>query len=223
MWEAPSRDRGAPESRGAGDGDALGGPPDSSRPANPWPRLLAFAAVVATVVVLTGVCFVSYARPPERELRSNIAEFGLGVPKFIPVTTLGADASGRTYGAWVTLTPGPPSDPTPRPATLLSKVPGAGCHVRWEPTAQAAGITGVFVDPCSTARYSTFGRAVEGTPMRDLDAFPAHVEGQTVIVNLMTAVLGACRAAGATDCSVPRQTEVRRLPSGALPLDFGRR
>ncbi|MEI7925007.1 MAG: hypothetical protein WCI61_02280, partial [Chloroflexota bacterium] len=48
MWEAPGRDRGSSEPPGDAPtgGDALGGAPDSSRPANPWPRLLAFAAVV---------------------------------------------------------------------------------------------------------------------------------------------------------------------------------
>ena len=223
MWEAPSRDRASTESAEGGGGDALGGPPDASRPANPWPRLLAFAAVVATVVVLAGVCFVSYARPPERELRSRLAEFSPGVPKFVPVTTFGADREGFTYGAWITLIDGPPGDPTPRPAALLSKAPGATCHVRWEPTAQTGGRTGVFVDPCSTARYSELGGAVAGTPLRDLDAFPVRVEGQIVIVNLMTVSLGACRAPGTTACSTPGRPEVRTVPATGLPSDAARR
>ena len=220
MWEAPSRDRGTPDPAG---GDALGGAPDSSRPANPWPRLLAFAAVVITMIVLAGTCLVSYARPPERELRLNVTEFSPGLPKFVPVTTFGADGSGLTYGAWITLIGGPPGDPAPRPAALLSKAPEARCHVRWEPTTQAGGRTGVFVDPCSTARYSELGGAIEGMPLRDLDAFPARVDGRTVIVNLMTVTLGACRAGGEAGCSRPGQPEVRTMPSAALPPHFGRK
>ncbi|MGE3857564.1 MAG: hypothetical protein AB7G21_11480, partial [Dehalococcoidia bacterium] len=70
MWDAPGRDRGASEPGGASprppSGDTLGGPPDSSRPANPWPRLLAFGAVVLVSLVLAGTCLASYASPPPR-------------------------------------------------------------------------------------------------------------------------------------------------------------
>lgn len=215
MWEAPGRDRGTPE---PGDGDALGGAPDSNRPANPWPRLLAFAAVVVTMIVLAGACLVSYARPPQRELRSHITEFSPGVPKFMPVTTLGADRSGRTFGAWVTMTGGG------RVVALLSRDAATLCHVRWDAGAPNGGPqTGALVDPCGKARYASDGAVLDQSAARDLHAFPARIEGQTVIVNLMTITLGACRASGATGCSAAGQAEVRTLPSAELPPDFGRR
>ena len=221
MWEAPVRDRGG-QDRG---GDALGGPPDASRPANPWPRLVAFALAVLAALALMGVCVASYATPPRRELREALTAFTPGVPRFLPVTTFGADRDGFTYGAWVTLIDGPPNDPAPRPAALLSKVPEARCHVRWEPATQAGGRTGVFVDPCSTGRYNALGGAVEGMPLRDLDAFPARIDerGQSVVVNLTQVTLGTCRAPAATVCSPPGRAEVRAVPKAALPPDFGRR
>ena len=216
MWDAPSRDRGTPDPAG---GDALGGAPDSSRPANPWPRLLAFGAGVLLIVVLTGTCLVSYARPPERELRANITEFAAGVPKFMPVTTFGADASGRTYGAWVTVTG------EGRVIALLSRDAATLCHVRWDAGASNGGQqTGAFIDPCGPARYAADGAALANSSTHDLHAFPARLEGRTnVIVPLTTITLGACRADGATGCSAAGRAEVRTVPSAELPPDFGRR
>src|SRR5262245_41996467 len=97
MWEAPNREA------QTGGGDALSGPADMQRPANPWPRLLAFAAVLGVCAVLLGLCVVTFANPPRRELKLGLAELATGTPKFVPVTAFGADDRGNTYGAWVTL------------------------------------------------------------------------------------------------------------------------
>lgn len=215
MWDAPSRERGTPE---PGGGDALGGPPDSSRPENPWPRLLAFGAVVLTVVVLTGTCLVSYARPPERQLTAELDEFSLGVPKFIPVTTFGADASGRTYGAWVTVYG------EGRVSAVMSRSPESGCHLRWDGGSSGpSSPAGAFVDPCGPARYSADGHALDGTAPRDLHTFPGRLEARReVIVPVGTLTLGACRTATATGCSPAGQPVTRTLPQTGLPPDVGR-
>ena len=219
MWEAPSRDRGTPEPGGpnGGGGDALGGAPDSSRPANPWPRLLAFAAVVLTMVVLAGTCLVSYARPPERELRLNVTEFNLGVPKFVPVTTFGADRDGFTYGAWITVSAGG------RASALLSRDPASGCHVRWEATLPADGSVGAFVDRCSNTRYGGDGAALDHTAARGMDVFPAHANTREVTVSVASVTLGSCRTGAHVACSTAERPDVRSMPKNALPLDFGRK
>ena len=219
MWDAPGRDRGSSESPGSpGGGDALGGAPDSSRPANPWPRLLAFGAVVLLMVVLTGTCLVSYARPPERELRAGFAEFNIAVPKFIPVTTFGADASGRTFGAWVTV------NADGRVFAVLSRSPETGCHLRWDGGAPGAALqNGHFVDPCGPARYAADGAALNNTAPRDLHTFPGRLEGRTtVIVPIATLTLGACRADGATGCSKPQEPLARTVPNTGLPPEESR-
>ncbi len=214
MWDTPSRARGAAD----GGGDALGGPPDASRPANPWPRLLAFGAVVLLVLALTGTCLVSYARPPERELRPALTEFSLGVPKFFPVTTFGADASGHTYGAWVTVFARDDA------VALLSRDAGSLCQLRWNPAAPGVGgALGAFVDPCGEGRYAADGAVLDRSAPHDLHAFRTHLDGRTVVVSLTTLTLGACRAAEATGCSTPGEpVETRAVPNATLPPAFGR-
>lgn len=217
MWDAPSRRRDPSEPTDDRAGDTLGGAPDDSRPANPWPRLLAFGGVVLVALVLTGTCLVSYARPPERELRAPITEFSIGVPKFMPVTTFGADASGRTYGAWVTVFS------RTEIVALLSRDADTLCHVRWDANAPAGeGRTGALVDPCGPARFAPDGKIVATSAPRDLHAFPAALEGQNVVVHLSTITLGACRADNATGCSKPGQPSTRTVPGAALPPEFGR-
>ena len=56
----------------------------------------------------------------------------VGVPRFFPVTTFGADRDGNTYGAWVTVL-------TDRTVAVLSLGSASRCNLKWEPTAQAAG------------------------------------------------------------------------------------
>ena len=115
-------------------------------------RLLAFGAVVLLGAVLAGTCLVSYARPPARELRAPVTEFTVGVPKFLPVTTFGADRSGRTYGAWVTV------NGDGSVSALLSRDASTLCHVRWDANAPSEGTApGLLVDPCGPARYHADG------------------------------------------------------------------
>jgi len=222
MWDAPGRDRGSSEPGSASprppSGDTLGGEPDSSRPLNPWPRLLAFGAVVLLAVLLTGTCLVSYARPPQRELREPFEEFSLAVPKFLPVTTFGADSTGRTFGAWVTV------NPDGRVSAVLSRSPETGCHVRWDGGAPGAALqNGAFTDPCGPGRYDAEGRALNGTAPRDLHTFPGRIDGRTeVVIPVGTLTLGACRAEGATGCSAAGAAETRKLPQTGLPPEVGR-
>jgi len=206
MWDAPGRRRDNEPT-----GDALGGTPDDTRPTNPWPRLLAFAGVVLIMVVLAATCVVSYADPPDRELRARVTEFTLGVPRFVPVTTFGADAGGHTYGAWVTVTA------RNEATAVLSRNPDTLCHVRWDAGAGAGtGQPGALVDPCGPARFAADGSALASSP-RDLHRFPVRFDGEVVTVNLTTITLGTCRTDAATGCSNPGQPEVRTVPQTGLP------
>lgn len=220
MWEAPSRDRGTPEPGASGGGDALGGPPDSSRPANPWPRLLAFGACLLIMTVLAGTCLVSYARPPVREIKEPITEFELGTPKFFPITTFGADRAGRTYGVAVNVHP----DGTA--SAVLTKDAETHCTLRWDGTAPGgagAPRNGAFVDPCGPARYTSDGAAHAGTTPSSLHSFPARVEDRRlVIVDLSMLTLGACGPTTTRACSTAGKPELRSMPSTGLPGDVGR-
>ena len=210
MWEAPNREHAGPA------GDALGGTPDSSRPANPWPRLLAFAATVIASVVLAGICVGSFANPPKRELKIPIPELAVGLPRFVAVTTFGADKDGLTYGAWVTALP------QGQTIALLSLGPASRCNLKWEPTAQAGNQTGVYVDRCSAARFDLAGAVIEGGAARDLDAFPTRRTATAIYVDVTQVTLGRCRDTGARPCSTPDRPATRHLPQDALPADFPR-
>ena len=215
MWEAPNRP--GVGARGASHGgDALGGPPDPGRPANPWPRLIAFALTVLAGVFLVGLCVVSFANPPKRELKVELEQMAVGVPRFFPVTTFGADDEGFTYGAWVTVFPD-------RTYALLSLGTASRCNLRWEPAARAGGETGAFVDRCGPSRFDVTGRILEGDAARDLDAFPTRRSGTAVYVDVTQITLGACRDSGGDVCSRPGRFETRNVPNNALPPDFGRK
>lgn len=216
MWEAPQRE-GAGSAGPQPGGDALGGPPDSSRPRNPWPRLIAFAATVLVCVFLLGLCVVTFANPPKRELRIEVETLAVGVPRFFPVMTFGADQDGFTYGAWVTLLS------SNRWVALLSLGPASRCNLKWEPTAQAGGQTGVFVDRCGPARFDVEGAVIAASAARDLDAFATRRSGLAIYVDVTGVTLGACRGAGAMPCSRAGLVEQRKVPNDALPRDFGRK
>ena len=176
-------------------GDALSGPPDSSRPRNPWPRLLAFFAVVALAIVLVGVCVVSFASPPPRDLRLQVTEIEPGLPRFLPVIPFGADQNGFTYGAWIAYD-------GQNAAAYLARHPETRCRLQWDGTARATEqATGAFVDPCGQALYGFDGRALEGTAAKDLDSFPVEVTNREIIVDITRLRLGECREDGARACS----------------------
>jgi hypothetical protein len=198
-------------------GDALGGPADGSRPSNPWPRIIAFVLVVAIAVGLTAVCVVSFASPPPREVREPLVNLQPGTPVFKPVTTMGNDRQQRTYGVWMA------QDLNGRVLALLSRSAASTCHVRWEPTAKAGNVTGIFMDPCGAGRWALDGSVLDGSATKDLDEFRTRREDAQVIVDITRVLLGTCRVETALGCSRESAPLERVLPKGALPLDFATR
>lgn len=201
---------------GPGAGDILAGPADPSRPRNPWPRLLAFGAFVLGSILLTGFCLVSFADAPNRDISVRLNEFQPGTPKFIAVTAFGNDVDGNTYGAFLA------APETGTALAFFSRDPDSTCNLRWEATATLEGVTGLFIDPCSSARYAFDGRAVHDGASRDLHRFAVRRDAVGYVVNFETMTLGTCR--GATDgCSPAGSPQVRDVPSGTLPPEFGTR
>lgn len=201
---------------GARSGDVLAGPPDSSRPRNPWPRLIAFGAFVIASVAAAGFCALSFADAPNRDIAVRTNELQAGVPKFIAVTSFGNDDDGNTYGAYLAVPSGGP------PSAYLSRDPDSGCNLRWDATANVEGVAGVFVDPCSDARYAFDGRALHDGATRDLHRFNVRRDAVGYVVNFETLILGWCRSA-TEGCSPAGAPITRNVPSGALSDDFGNR
>ncbi|MEX1022265.1 MAG: hypothetical protein WD058_03865 [Dehalococcoidia bacterium] len=200
--------------------DALAGPADSTRPANPWPRLFAFAFGVVALVALTGLCVASFAGSPNREIRVRNTEFQLDLPKFLAVPSFGHDAEGFTYGAFLAV----PFSGDSR--AFLSRDPATGCNLRWNATEDAGSSSdvplGAFVDPCSDARYAFDGRALHEGAASDLHRLDVRRESTSYVVEFKEVTLGACRGAEQVACSPPGAEVTRRIPSGALAEDFPR-
>ncbi len=209
----PSRNPRGPANRG---GDALAGPADFTRPVNPWPRLVAFGAVVLASLFVAGVCLVSFADTPDREIRVRHNEYEEGLPRFLPVTSFGFDERNRTFGAYL----GVPVDGGPTVA-LFSRDPASGCNVSWEALSANGDGRGIYVDPCSDARYDFNGSALSEGATRDLHRFDVRREETGYVVSFEEIILGTCRN-GATEACSPEGEEVRRpVPKGQLPDDFG--
>jgi hypothetical protein len=212
-----SRDFGRPTGNPRSTGDQLVDEPDATRPANPWPRLLAFFAAVAATVVLAGVCVVALATPPEREIKVEVGEVDPQVPKFIPITIWGADRNHFTFGVFLSL------DANGNPRAVLSRDPESGCNLVWDGTAEAGGVTGLYVDRCSPSRYTPSGVALHEGARRDLHRFAAEQRGPQYVVSVSRYLLAACRVGGATACAPEGVLIDRKMPSGFLPPDFASR
>ena len=197
--------------------DDIDEPPDPTRPANPWPRLLMFGLVVLIGLVTVGACIAAFSRSvPDRELRVELDSIDLAMPRFEPIVPFGSDRDGMTFGVWVGFAE------EGALVALLSREPSTGCHLRYRPTASAGGITGVLVDPWGPARYSRGGVALHDDPPRDLPRFRFEIDGGEVVVALDEVVLGACRGV-TVGCSPDGATEVRAVPEGVLSGQFGGR
>ncbi len=195
-------------------GDQLSEAPDSTRPSNPWPRVLAFFGVVVLSLALMGYCVLSFASPPARELTVEVNAMEVGTPRFLPVMPFGSDAEGFTYGAYLTVLP------AGDPVAVLSRAPESGCQLAWEPLERFEGVNGVFVDRCSDARYASDGRALHADAPRDLHRFEVSRQVRDYVVSISRITLGECRVDGAVGCSPPGAPVERTMPPGALPADF---
>lgn len=192
----------------------LGGPADISRPSNPWPRIIAFVLVIAIAVGLTGICVVSFATPPPREIEAPVVNLQPGVPVFYPVTTFGNDRQQQTYGVWAAI------DGNGRIASLLSRSASSTCHIKWNATARVGAITGAYVDPCGTGRWSIDGSVLDGTASKDMEEFRSRRDGGQVVIDITRVLLGNCRAEHTLGCSREDTPLERQVPKGALPVDF---
>lgn len=198
-------------------GDALSGPVDSSRPSNPWPRLLAFGAFVLAMIAIAGVCFASFANTPDREIRVRHSEYERGLPRFLPVTSLGFDERNRTFGAYLAV----PFE-SDEALALLSRDPVSGCNVEWQALATSGAIRGIFVDPCSEARYTFEGVALHEGAHSDLHHLDVVREVTGYVVSFEEVTLGHCRTTATDGCSRDGAPVRIEVPSTALPADFGR-
>lgn len=192
----------------------LGGPADVSRPSNPWPRILAFVIVVAIGIGLAGICVVSFASPPPREISVPLANLQPNAPVFSAVTTFGNDRQQRTYGVWTSI------DANGRVAALLSRSAASTCHIRWDATAKVGLVTGAFVDPCGTGRWTADGTVLDGTASKDMEEFRSRRDEGQVIVEITRVLLGTCRGGGDIACSREGTPLERQVPKGALPPNF---
>ncbi|MSQ30144.1 MAG: hypothetical protein EXR68_06640 [Dehalococcoidia bacterium] len=195
-------------------GDVLGGPADTTRPSNPWPRILAFVLVVAIGIALAATCVISFASPPPREIRVPLANFQPGTPVFTPITTFGNDRQQRTYGVWIAI------DANGRTAALLSRSAPSTCHIQWEGTTNIGAVTGAYVDPCGAERWSIDGSVLEGSATKDMEKFRTRRDGDKVVVDITRVLLGTCAAANTTGCSREGLPLERAVPKGALPPNF---
>ncbi|MQC18669.1 MAG: hypothetical protein DWG80_06320 [Chloroflexi bacterium] len=199
----------------------LAGPADVTRPANPWPRLLIFFGIVIGAIVLVGLCTTAFLSTPEREIRVRMSEFQLGTPKFLAVVSFGHDRDQMTFGAFLAV----PEDEVGSLA-LFSRDPDSGCNLRWQrtpPGAPPEPSGGIYVDPCSDARYAFDGRALHEHATRDLHRFPLRREVNSYVVNFEEMTLGGCRGANLEGCSPAGTVVTREVPGGLLPQEFGTR
>jgi hypothetical protein len=194
--------------------DTIAGPPDSTRPRNPWPRLLAFFAAIGVLVFGLGYCVVSVATPPPRELRIARDAIEIGLPLFVPVTPFGADRDGFTYGAWVTY------DGT-RAAAYLGRSPETLCRLSWDAVYQyGTNQVGAFVDRCGDARYDFEGEVLDGSAPKDMDVFPVQLDRGDIVVDITRLRLGHCREAGAAACSPEGDPQEISVPTRELGPRF---
>lgn len=169
------------------------------------------------MLFLGGLCLVSFADTPDREIRVRHTEYEEGLPKFLPATSMGFDAQARTYGAFLAV----PVDGSPALA-LLSRDPDSGCNVLWEALEDSGdGRRGVYTDPCSDARYAFDGTALHAGATSNLHELDVVREVTGYVVSFEEVILGACLNDATSGCSPEGQTLRRPMPKGFLPADFG--
>jgi len=177
---------------------------------------LAFGAFVLAMFVLAGACVASFVNSPDREIRVRHSEYEEGLPRFLAVTSLGHDIHNRTYGAFLAV----PLDASPTVA-VISRDPESGCNVLWEPTTTLGTLRGIYIDPCSEARYAFDGTALHEGATRDLHRLDVVRETTGYVVSFEEYTLGACRNGAIEGCSPPGEPIRRPFPKSALTDGFG--
>lgn len=159
---------------------------------------LLLAAVVGLGIV--GACVRAYIDSvPARTVSVTRTELIPGTPRFIPVTSFGADGR-NTHGVWLTLSA------NGTPTAFSSRGPERGCFVAYRPEQSA------FRDGCTQALYAPDGSVLTGEATRGLDAFRVTVGPAAYTIDLEHTLLGACRDAAASGCSRPGVPAERQTP-----------
>jgi hypothetical protein len=156
---------------------------------------LALALIVMAFVFVQ--CVRLYVRSaPKPTLAIPRAELLVDVPKFYPITALGA-AGTQTHGVWVTLRRDGSA------IALISRDPRRNCFVPWRTDFTFDGTTGWYRDPCGGSTYGKDGVAVFGPTPRGLDHYISQAGVKTVTVDLSRVQLGQCRMRGSDGTPTP--------------------
>jgi hypothetical protein len=166
--------------------------------------MLVIAALAVALVVglgLVGVCVRAYVDSvPARTISVTRAELIPGTPRFIPVTSFGAD-DRNTHGIWITLSADGAT------TAFSSRGPERGCFVAYRAEQSA------FRDGCTLALYAPAdGSALTGEATRGLDTFRVTAGATTYTIDLERTLLGVCRDAAASGCSRPGAPVERQTP-----------
>ncbi len=178
-------------------------------------RLRVLGSLLLTVLVASAAvagCVALYASSaPPRTLELRREELAAGVPKFIPLPSLGA-AGTRTHGVWVTL------QPDGSAVALSSRDPSGRCFIEWRAEASAPGGRGAFRDGCTGARFGPAGepggepageQAAGPQPERGMDRYEVTRAAARLSIALDRVTLGNC-GRGTQDCSRPGAPVTRR-------------
>lgn len=168
------------------------------------------------MLALGGLCVVSFADAPDREIRVRHSEYELGLPRFLPITSMGYDVNNRTYGGFL----GVPIEDQPATA-LLSRDPDSGCNLEWQALTESGTRRGVYADPCSDARYDFEGVALHPGATGDMHRLDVRREVTGYVVSFEEFVLGTCRNDATEGCSPDGEPVRRAIPKGTLSEDFG--
>lgn len=175
-------------------------PATTPRPRSTFRVLATLVLVVLAAVGALGACVRAYVNSvPARTISVTRTELVPGTPRFIPVTSFGADGR-NTHGVWLTLG----ADGTP--TAFASRGPERGCFVAYRPEQSA------FRDGCTQALYAPDGSALTGEATRGLDAFRVTAGPTAYTIELDRTLLGVCRDAAASGCSRPGAPAERRTP-----------
>lgn len=204
--------------------------PDSTRPRNVWPRLIAFGILVLVAIGAVVACVAAFAGSvPPRQLSVPLAQVEVGLPRLLPVATWGADSHGNTFGAWVVIMPD-----NGDAHAYLSRDPASGCQVQWKIVVDGGVAKDAFVDACNPAvQFGLDGKPTGAPVPRTLDHFDVSLVNGKLVVPIEQVQLGDCSSPGAATatptpsagsggvldgagCSTPGHPLFKHLPAGPL-------
>ena len=157
--------------------------------------LVAFAAVAGCVALYAG-------STPARTLEVRRDELAAGVPKFTPLTRLGA-AGTRTHGVWLII------QPDGNAVALSSRGPDASCFIEWRAEAATASGRGAFRDGCTGVLFGLGGEPTDTNSARGMDRYTVTRAGTMMRVELEHMTFGNC-GRSIEQCSKPGAPMMQR-------------